>query len=703
MPTTRQLRVAEIEVNASPTDERIVGIFRYESEQKGRRGPLVLLIAEINSTLYVYEQLLDVLNNAIERLRPLISGVDTDPMARFEKLVQGLNESVANFVSQEPSPLAWNRVNLFLLEIHDEHVCLTGVGHLCNLFIQRQADGTTRTFDLFGSLEQPAEVNPYKPFSGLIYGELKTGDVLFAGTQNFERLRQELGIVPRLKQLPPVTAALEIQQALEAQHVPDDFGAVIVAQVELDEPVARPVVPTESESAKELSTSSVERMYDEEKTADALLNPSMTPLPTLKGSGRAALQDYSGRFFAFAKTLPIRGKQLFTRARGTHDPITLTGLRSMNAGHGSFLTRKHKLIIIAGVSVVVLCVGGTLWYRHAQRASVEQAAWNAAYDQAMEQKNRAEASLVYGDDNSSVRAIQAADTIFKSLDTSNAQRLQAKKTLETALNEVRAKLRKEQRVEQPRSVFSLPVDAGAASLAQLAISSGKLYTYDPHGNQIIVLEPTTNVVKNIAWPDSLPPIASAAEKNTVVLFTADKKAYRVDPLKGTVTLTPYEAKQIAGIVAAVTYGTRVYVLDSNGNMIWRHTLGASIGAPSTYIKQTTVSLAQATSLAIDSNVYVGFSNGQIVRYLSGAQETWTPPTVDPALQSVSGLWASADSDRLVVSDPQGKRILVLRKDGKLVAQITSPVFKQPSAVNVDTATKTLFVVDGGSIYGFDLP
>jgi hypothetical protein len=386
MSSSRQLRVAEIEVNAAPTDERIVGIFRYESEQKGKRGPLILLVAEIASTLYVYEQLLDVINDGIERLRPLISAVDTDPMARFEKLVQGLNEAVAHFLAEEPSPIAWNRVNLFLMEVQDEHLCLTGLGHLCNLFLQRQPDGTTRAFDLFGSLEQAAEVNPEKIFSGLIFGELKAGDALFAGTQNFERLRQELAIVPRLKSLPPVTAALDIQQALEAQHIPDDFGAVIVAQVDLPEQAPEPTHRQDEEPVKEKSTLSVEHMYAEEKTAEAMLQPTMTPLPHLKKRGQAALRDHLETMGGALQGLPARVKDLFSRKESVHNPITLAGLRTMNAGHGSFLTSKHKLAIAAGVSVLVICLGGTIWYRHAQRVNAEQAAWNAAYDQAMDQK-----------------------------------------------------------------------------------------------------------------------------------------------------------------------------------------------------------------------------------------------------------------------------------------------------------------------------
>jgi outer membrane protein assembly factor BamB len=391
------------------------------------------------------------------------------------------------------------------------------------------------------------------------------------------------------------------------------------------------------------------------------------------------------------------------RPANAHDPITLTGLRTMNAGHGSFLTRKHKLAIIGGASVVALCIGGTLWYRHTQRVNAEQMAWNAAYDQAMDQKNRAEASLVYGDDEGSLRLVQQADGILSRLDSSTTKRAEARKTLETALASVHAKLRKEQRVDQPRSLFTLPAEAGNETLSLLGSSGGKLYTFDTHSKQIIITEVATNVVKQVGWTETSLPVALIAENTTALLLTADKKAFRVDAIKGTMTAVPYSDTQSTTISNAVIYAKRVYALDPTGNMIWRHNLGTSIGPGTAYIKQTSISLAGATSIAIDSNVYVGFANGQIVRYLSGAQEAWSPLPIDPPLSNIVSLWTSPDSDRLLVADQQGKRIVILRKDGKLVSQIVSSAFKGPTSVTADTTLKQLFVTDGGSIYGFDLP
>ncbi len=87
--TEQHFRLAEIEVNKSPLDERIIGMFRYESEGRQKKGPVFLLLVEIFSTAYVYEQLLDVLNTTAEQARRLTVGFDADPMPGLRKSSSG--------------------------------------------------------------------------------------------------------------------------------------------------------------------------------------------------------------------------------------------------------------------------------------------------------------------------------------------------------------------------------------------------------------------------------------------------------------------------------------------------------------------------------------------------------------------------------------------------------------------------------------
>ncbi|MFA6433042.1 MAG: hypothetical protein WCV82_04525, partial [Candidatus Paceibacterota bacterium] len=86
-----------------------------------------------------------------------------------------------------------------------------------------------------------------------------------------------------------------------------------------------------------------------------------------------------------------------------------------------------------------------------------------------------------------------------------------------------------------------------------------------------------------------------------------------------------------------------------------------------------------------------------------AEESWAPVTIDPPLQNASGVWTAAETDRVVVSDPVGKRVLVFRKDGRLVAQLIADSWTGPTAVSGDEVGKKLYIVDNNKLWQVDLP
>lgn len=703
----QQFRVAELEVNRSTMDEKIVGVFRYESDTKGKRGPIILILAEIASTLYVYEQLLDALNEKAEQVRHLSAGVDADPMARFEKLVQGLNDGIANFLAHEPTPIAWNRVNMYVLQLWDGHLCLTGMGRLTNIFLQKQKSGTYKSFDLFGSLEQPAEVNPEKPFSSLICGDMSSGDMLFVGTTNFERLRHELGIADILTGFPPVNAALEIRQELERRDIPDDFAGVVIANVELQTKTAAvPLAePTDAETLPK-STQSIEKMHREEQETQAVLSPSIAPLPKKSAEEREREVTVKERLANIWKLgrIAIR-ERMAKRTHLNRDPMALASLRGMNAGHGSTLSLKKRWPVIGAALLVVLGITGTLWFQYAKKASAEQALWNSVYDTAADKKNKAEGDLVYGNEDGARRLLEEASTAVNGLDEKNADRKRAKENLTAELQDLRNRLKREIRVDQIQPLFALAAEAAPDSLKTLTFTAKGLLTVDTGAGSIVQINPLNKQAKRTDLPSGKTVVASTpnTEKSNAFFLTDDQGLYVLGSGSSTFPNVTFTAKATRP-VAIKTYNRRLYVLDPGGSMIWRHNAsGSGFGQGSAYLQQTSRNFANATDLAIDSSVYVSFSDGNLARFLSGAEEAWSPATIDPPLKNAVSLWTDPDTDRVVVADHDGKRIVVLRKDGKLVGQIVSTAFTGPSAITGDAKERKLYILDGNQIFVTDLP
>lgn len=687
-----QFRIADIEVAKSPTDEKIIGLFRYEGAGPQKKGASLVVIAEIFSTVYTYERLLDLINSTVEQARHLVAGVEQDPVARFEKLIQRLNEAIAAFTEEEPTPIAWGRVNIFILELSQDHMCLTGRGQLMNIFLQKQEDGSFKMFDLFGSLEQPADVDPKKPFASLICGDMKPGDVLMAGTLNIERLRNELRVRERLTTLPPISAALEIKRDLESRGIPDDFVAAVIACCALEMPA--PAAQPESDLPK--STQSMSKLQETEKDATQYLSPAIAP----PKAGTATAPGASPVLAGFMG-LVDRLRKPFKNPRTT--VAMLASMRGMNAGHGTIFTKKRKQIaVIAGIILVAGLIGLGL-YQRSQRIAAEAAAWQTAFEKVQDNKNRADADIIYGNDDRATQEIAAAQQGASSLDISTPTRKSSVDKINKDIADVRERLRKVTPVT-PTLLAEL-TNAADGSLTAPVLVKNVAYAADNATHAILKISIADKSLKRIPLPAGVDTIvAGSLGKQSVVFMAANHKLYAVDTTSDAVVPLSSSSSTTAGSTDLTLYGGRAYFLDGPAGQVWRaSSQSGGFGTASAYIKAANIDLQGSVAVAIDSNVYVLKADGTLVRFLSGGQEGFTLATIDPPLRAASGLWTNSDATRIAVTDPAGKRVLLFTKEGKLSAQLTSSDFTGPRDVDGDELNKRLLVVDGTKLFLVSMP
>ncbi len=703
----RQFRLADIELKKSKRNESITHVFRFESTTRGKRGPVGLVVAEIYSTLYVYEQLLEVIEQTAEQTHFVTSGGETDPMARFEKLVQRVNDRVAEFLKHEPSPIAWGRVNIFLVELSDGHVSVTGVGRLSNIFLQKQTDGTMRGFDLLSSLEQPEDLNPEKPFASILCGDMNPGDVLFIGTQNFERFRQSANLIQTLSQEPPVSAAITIRKALDIDPTAEDFSGVIISHIELPVPEheqgrrARVDVP-------ETSTASIQRLHEEEQKTEAMLSPTITPLPFGVPKEEEELSSrpigMRVRLFVEAQRTWIRDllEDLQKKKPKIEDPVALASLRGMNAGHGSFMTSERKRILYGfGAGVLVLVIG-IAWYRHAQTASQEQAVWKVVYDQIQDKKTRAEADLVYGNDDRAYSLVKESVRLLDEMDTSTKDRAQAVTDLRASIQNLLGKIKRETILTNLTEVHAIGTQDTVSSIA---VARKTVFALDPTTRTITAVQAdgtkqSTPIPESYGTPNTL-----VGANDTLYLFTKEGGAYTLKS-NGILNAIPFEAR--AGTTSTLTgviYNKRLYRLDEQTRTVWRHNpQGAGFGNGTAYIKQHATEISDATGLAIDTNVYLSTQHGALVRFISGQEETWIARVTEPAVTTIAGVWTMPEVETVYVTDPANKRIISYRKsDGKLMDQFSSAEWSEPTHITGDPTTKTLYVTDKNRVIKIKLP
>jgi hypothetical protein len=701
-------RITDIEFSNSQIDDKIVGIFRFESTGPMKRGPILLVLAEIEGVGYVYDQLIDVLNNEAEHSRNLMSSIETDPVTRFEKITQNINRAIKDFLEEESTPINWNRVNIFIIELSEGHLCLAGVGRLMNMFLQKQEDGSYRTYDLFGSLDQRVDIDPSKFFSNIICGDFKLGDILIAGSNNFERFRNELRMKERLTTLPPVTASLEIKQDLEARGIPDDFVATVIACKGADAP--RQTMAAVPHEEMEKSTSSVEELRRTEEETARTLAPAIAPKEHLTemseseppiGGGRFS---FIGRIFGkvFGTIIGVV-KKIFRREK-VKDVANMVNLRGMHAGFGSFFTKRRKSLIIGVIALIIIVVVTGTFLKNRRTAAAEEAAWNSTYDDIQAIVERAEGETVYSEEKARKTLAGAVD-ILKKLDTNTPEREQAVATLSAQANEMRTKLQRVVNVSNPTELFALADGLADGALASPILFQGNLVVADRANEQLVVIDLESKEVSTVDLPEGRTrAIGIAAGRSSVIVMLQDRSLLAADIESGAVSNLSLGGAEASGVTDILSYANRLYVLDAGAEQIWRHpSASGGFGSGGKYLQASSESLSDAVSLAIDSNVYVLKANGIVVRYYSGGQDGFALSPIDPPLTNGNQIWADVDNDYVVIADEDGKRVAVFTKEGRLVGQYKSSVFKGPTDVVADPETKKLYVVDGNKVYELLLP
>jgi len=163
--------------------------------------------------------------------------------------------------------------------------------------------------------------------------------------------------------------------------------------------------------------------------------------------------------------------------------------------------------------------------------------------------------------------------------------------------------------------------------------------------------------------------------------------------------------------ALISFGGNLYVLDTQKSRIWKY-IATDTAAPAggqgfsdlhEYLNADTLpDLSLATGIAIDGSVWLGTSDGNILRFTQGKVNTYDPQGVDPAFGSKLAVYTSDDAKNVYVLDIQNHRVVVLDKDGMYLAQYQFDGKISPTNLVVSENAKKILLLVDGKIYELDL-
>jgi hypothetical protein len=158
-----------------------------------------------------------------------------------------------------------------------------------------------------------------------------------------------------------------------------------------------------------------------------------------------------------------------------------------------------------------------------------------------------------------------------------------------------------------------------------------------------------------------------------------------------------------------TYEDRLYALaPQRGQVLRFRPVGNSYGEPERYFPSDRGSENGISDMGIDGRIYILWENGQLRRYLGGAEEQLTVTMPDSPLSLTPALVVGPDEEtaHVYIADAALQRIVQLTKEGVLVQQFRAQDPDYLSDIRglcVDEAHGRLLIADGNRLLLAEVP
>jgi len=265
----------------------------------------------------------------------------------------------------------------------------------------------------------------------------------------------------------------------------------------------------------------------------------------------------------------------------------------------------------------------------------------------------------------------------------------------------------------PELFFDVALLKSGAKITQWALSDDQMALFDQATKTIFSLNVSSKSGKVIGGGSGFD------SANLIALHGDTVYALMADGIS-TIDMKTSLAKQLiikkapewGTIRGFVSFGGNLYLQDVDKSRIWKYvateTKDASASAKikgfselREYLNPDTLpNLSQTLNMAIDGSVWLGSTQGQVVRFTQGKENTFYPKGVEPSLGVTLYVYTDDNCTFVYVYDKDNKRIVLFEKDGTYKAQYHLNTDMTISGlVASEKNSKVLFIADG-KLYSF---
>ncbi len=221
---------------------------------------------------------------------------------------------------------------------------------------------------------------------------------------------------------------------------------------------------------------------------------------------------------------------------------------------------------------------------------------------------------------------------------------------------------------------------------------------DPAGDK------TVGDILDMTWIEA----ATANQRSMLYVLDSTGELISYDEVYGQKRLQLNRTKWVTAQLMA-GYNGNLYIADSGADQVWKYgpTANGYEGDPTAWFQAgKQPDMANLVSMAIDGRIWLLYTDGRLLKFLSGDQQPFAWADLPNPLNSPIAVAVSQEGDRLYVADPGNARIVEATKDGKFLRQFKAregDVLRNVRHLYLDEAKGFFYLLTGDQLYKASVP
>jgi len=529
------------------------------------------------------------------------------------------------------------------------------------------------------------------PFSTILQGAIKKDDVLIFSTSNIFSKEKLLKFG---KDLFPIEEK-KISKIIESE----DSGTALIVETGKEAGVIERISREKEkkgflETLPKFSFSKREKFFPSFKgKIKEGLNKPYTKLNQIYNLARKKISAFSSKISSLSKPTQPK-KEEFPFPRITVEKASLPGKPKFD-----FIAlkkeREKRKILFGGALLLILILIGFGFYQH--KKNIENAVLGEII-KTIEQKTReGENSLIYGDKEKAISYFVESLELLNSIENPGPLKGEIdnlRKDIEDNINKILE--RKVLSGIQP--LFEIKEGLEKFSPQGILFAKDNIYLFSP--DSLLVYQWNISEKKGF-FTEQREKVLGGTVLNkkpffliapTSVVITEKEKILPID--------FPYEEISVWELDNFLNY---FYIFDKDKGEIIKYSVSQDkISSPNLWLEERGAAKG-AVSIAIDGSVYLASPSGEIKKFSAGTlKEKISPPETYPKIKGVTKIFTSKDNQYLYLIEPAEKRVIILDKKSKIIAEYQSKEFKDLKDIWVNSGDKTIYLLSENKVFKIDL-